>query len=175
MVLDYLPQGYSAMSSREPLAQLMGVKYFTLLEVSLKTDVDIGEKVYVGKGDRDKIKFIKRRIKYDQLTNSAKTYLPEIVEKIVSEDEKRFVDFFNKAGPITVRQHQLELLNGVGKKHMKQILEEREKKPFESFEDLEKRISQLPSPKRMIVDRILDELKGSTKYFIFVRPFTRRY
>jgi len=48
------------------------------------------------------------------------------------------------------------------------ILDEREKKPFENFEDLEKRI-HMNNVDELIAQRIEEELKGS-KYYIFVRP-----
>ncbi|MHA1628104.1 MAG: DUF655 domain-containing protein, partial [Candidatus Baldrarchaeia archaeon] len=72
--------------------------------------------------------------------------------------------------PITMRMHQLELLPGIGKKIMWEILEERKKKPFESFKDLTSRI-KMPDPVKAIVKRILIELEGEDKYYLFVRPF----
>ena len=36
--------------------------------------------------------------------------------------------------------HMLELLPGVGKKHMWEIIEARKDKPFESFEDIKNRV-----------------------------------
>jgi len=65
--------------------------------------------------------------------------------------------------------HQLELLPGLGKKHMWEILEAREEKPFESFEDIKKRIKLMPDPKRIIIKRILQELEGNEKHRIFTR------
>nr|MCG2895185.1 DUF655 domain-containing protein [Vulcanisaeta sp.] len=107
-----------------------------------------------------------RRIGYDELTSEAKNVLPEIVAKIVKSQESRFVDFFNKAGPITLKMHTLELLRGIGKKTLWQILEERKKKPFQSFEDIRSRVGI--DPEKLIVDRILRELQGADQYRIFV-------
>ena len=82
--------------------------------------------------------------------------------------KKRFADFFNRATHITTRLHQLELLPGVGKRHLWAIIEERKAKPFESFEDLKKRVPLLPDPKKMIIKRILDELEDKDKHRMFV-------
>ncbi|MEM3056603.1 MAG: DUF655 domain-containing protein, partial [Candidatus Bathyarchaeia archaeon] len=82
--------------------------------------------------------------------------------------EKRFIDFFNTSQPITPRMHSMELIPGIGKKLMWQILEQREKEPFKSFEDLQKRIN-LPDPARLIARRILEELSKEEKYLIFTR------
>ena len=91
-----------------------------------------------------------------------------MVEQIVRENESRFVDFFNKSVPITPKFHMLHLLPGIGKKLMWEVIEQREKKPFESFEDISRRIKSMPHPDRMIISRILREIEDpSEKYHIF--------
>ena len=52
LVLDFLPRGRSQDFKTEPLAQLIGMEYFTLLEVVPKAGVELKalEEVYVGKG-----------------------------------------------------------------------------------------------------------------------------
>ena len=67
-----------------------------------------------------------------------------------------------------MRMHQLELLPGLGKKHMWEVLEARKEKPFESFEDIKNRVKLLPDPKSIIIKRILSEIEGKEKYQIFV-------
>ena len=81
-----------------------------------------GERVYIGKDERDKIMLIKARIAYEELTQTAKNELPNMVMKIVKNDEKHFVDVFNNAGALNMRQHSLELLPGMGKKHLEAII-----------------------------------------------------
>ena len=174
VVLDYLPRGKHGMDS-EPIAQTLGKKYFTLLEVVPNTELKIFETVYVGKDKREKIKSVKRRISYDELTGAAQTELEAAVEKIVKEDSKRFLEFYNNAQPLSIRMHQLELLPGLGKKHLQDVLNEREKKPFESFDDIEKRIPLLPDPFKAVVKRIINELMNpDEKHYLFVRPFRKR-
>ncbi len=174
LVLDYLPKGKYG-TSNEPLAHVIGTKYFTLLEVIPAKELKILEKVYIGKEKRDKIRFIKRRISYDELTAAAQAELEAAVEKIVREDLQRFLDFYNNAKPITIRMHQLELLPGLGKKHLTDILEEREKKPFDSFEDIEKRVPLMPDPLKAVIKRIIEELRDpEQKHYLFVRPYKRR-
>mgnify|MGYP000061754002 FL=1 len=174
LVLDYLPRGKHGLKD-EPTALVIGTKYFTLLEVIPNKELKIFEKVYIGKENRDKIKFIKRRISYDELTAAAQAELEAAVEKIVKENPKRFLDFYNNAQPITIRMHQLELLPGLGKKHLVDILEEREKKPFESFEDIEKRVPLMPDPLKAIIKRIIEEIQGpEQKHYLFVRPHRKK-
>ena len=83
------------------------------------------------------------------------------------KDEARFVDFFNKAQPLTTRMHQLELLPGLGKKHMWEVIEARKEQLFTSFADIRKRVKLMPDPKVIVVKRILAELAGKEKHRIF--------
>jgi len=75
---------------------------------------------------------------------------------------------------VTIRLHQLELIPGVGKKHMRDIIAEREKKPFENFADISARVPLLPDPAMLIVQRIEEELRGESKYYILTRPPQKR-
>jgi putative nucleotide binding protein len=180
IVLDFLIQGHPSdprpIHLKEPIAQIIGDTFFTLLEVVPLKDVTLQpqEKVYIGKGERDKVDRIRRRIGYGDLTAAAKAELPKAVETLIDESPERFVEFFNRAGPLTTRFHQLELIPGVGKKLMWAILEEKKKGPFSDFADLERRVKGLTNPKSLIAKRIEMELQELDKYNIFVRPPSRR-
>jgi putative nucleotide binding protein len=170
MVLDYLPYGYPLEKKMMPIAQAVGTKNFTLLQLIPRRGIklDVGEKVYIGEGKRDKIYYILGRLPENKLTQTAKDQLNDFIAKEIANDEKKFVDFFNKALAINTRMHQLELLPGFGKKHTEAILKEREKKPFESLEDLKTRVSNLPDPKKAIEKRFVEEIMGKEKYFLFI-------
>jgi len=173
LVLDYLSRGRSSDYKTEPIAQLLGKEYFTLLEVVPKANVELKalDEVYVGKDERPQIDFIKRRIAYKDLTNTALSEFEKAVEKIIDADAQKFVDFFNNSRSITLKRHQIELLPGMGKKHMLQIIGQREKGAFTSFEDIRKRVHSIPDPKHALVRRIIEELEGlDLKYYLFVRP-----
>lgn len=176
-VLDFLPHGRPGIrpSGRAgyragALVQLVGEEFFTLLEALVKGGVVVKphDRVYVGKEAREKITYIIGRIGYDELTAAARMELPAVIGKIVLNREKGFVNFFNTTHAITPRMHSLELIPGIGKKYMWQILNERERKPFESFEDLQKR-TEIPNPVKLITKRILEELAGESKYRLFTR------
>jgi putative nucleotide binding protein len=177
IVLDFLSRGH-ATGRQEPLAQVIGVKYFSLLEVVVRKDVTLkpGEEVYIGDSKRDHIDHIKRRIIVRDLTTFAKSELPFIVEKLVKENEQKFVNFFNTARPISTRLHQLELLPGVGKKHMWDIINSRKQGEFKSFDDIKKRIKLMPDPQSTIIKRIMEELESeSIRYRLFVAGPIRRF
>ncbi|MEM4259350.1 MAG: DUF655 domain-containing protein [Candidatus Pacearchaeota archaeon] len=171
IILDYLPNGYPLGGRMTPIAQAIGEKNLSLLELVPRRGVSLAvkEKVYIGPEKRDKIYYIAGRLPYNKITETAKIQLQEFVEKLVAEQEKKFVDFFNNAQAINTRLHQIELLPGFGKKHMKEILSEREKKPFESFEDIKTRVSNLPDPKKAIEKRIMEELLEKQRFNLFVK------
>lgn len=187
IILDYLPLGYVKEGiptyKRRPVAQAIGKEEFTLLELIPKDNVnlDIHQKVYIGSGKRDEIARVNRRLKYDDLTATAKVELDYVIEEIIKNKEDNFVEFFNTAGPISTRLHQLELLPGIGKKHMWDIINARKEKPFESFDDIKKRVTMLSDPVKLISKRILLELnaaggkKGKRKYVLFTRPPAKRH
>jgi len=170
IVLEYLPNGYPLERKMMPIAQAIGERNLTLLELVPRRGVslEIGERVYIGEGKRDKVYYILGRLPREKLTESGKNQLQDFVKKIVGEREKEFVDFFNKAEAINKRIHQIELLPGFGKKHMMDILREREEKPFENFEDMKNRIQNLPDPQKAIEKRIIEELTNMERNNLFV-------
>lgn len=169
IVIDFLPYGYPLEKKMMPIAQAVGKEHFVLLELVPRRGVKLEtrEEVYIGEGKRDKIYYILGRLSPKKMTETAKAILQEHIEKKVAGAEKKYVDFFNNSQPINTRLHQLELLPGFGKKHTNAILEAREKKPFGSFEDMKKRISNLPDPKLTIIKRIISELNGEERYILF--------
>lgn len=182
IILDYLPLGRAEdarpMYKKEPIAYAVGEKFFTLIELIPKQGVELKlhERVYIGKDEREKVAYIRRRIMYHDLSSAAKTELPYVLEEIITKDEGRYVGFFNEAHALTTRLHSLELLPGIGKKLMWEVLDERKKKPFASLEEISARIKALSDPKKLLAKRILLELEeegighGKGKYKLFVSP-----
>lgn len=174
IVLDVLMKGHPddprPPFKREPIVQAVGLEQFKLLELVPKPTVTINlyDRVYIGDSERDRIERVKRRISYDELTQTARGELPFIIEQLVKEREQDFVAFFNKSISITPRLHMLHLLPGIGKKLMWEILEARNRKPFTSFADISTRIKALPHPEKMIQARIMEELQDpDVKYHVF--------
>ncbi len=174
IVLDFLPHGYPfdprPSHRKSPIVQAIGKTHFTLLELVPKKEVFLQPlaEVYIGEGKRDQIHHIVGKLPMEKLTATAKTELEFVVKDIVHKNEQRFVDFLNSAKPLTTRMHQLELLPGVGKKHMWEILEVREKQPFKSFNDIKERVKLMPDPEKAIIKRVLAELSGTEKHKVFV-------
>lgn len=171
IVLDYLPHGYPLEGKMRPIVQAIGEKYLALLELApvRGASIQFKEKVYIGPEKRDKIYYIIGRLQLNKITQTAKIQLQEFIEQAVGEREKEFVDFFNNAQAINTRLHQLELLPGFGKKHTHEIMQERQNKLFESFEDIKARVKSIPDPKKAIEKRLWEEVIENPRQRLFVR------
>jgi len=175
IVLDFLPHGYPfdsrPMHKKTAIAQAIGKNNFTLLELVPKKGINLqpNQKLYIGEGKREEVHHVLGRIPLSKLTQTARGELEFVIKDLVEKNQKQFIEFFNKAGPINTRRHQIELLPGIGKKHMWEILEARKDEDFEDFEDLKKRVSLIPDPKKTIIKRIIMEINEEDKYKLFIR------
>ncbi|MGQ4873229.1 MAG: DUF655 domain-containing protein [Promethearchaeia archaeon] len=180
VILDVLPHGHPDDErpswARTPIAQVLTPEDFVLYEVKLydkNVKLNIQErKTYEQFVKEGKLKDVLRKINYDDLTTTAKALLLPILEEEVKNYEEMFVNFFNNSTSITPRMHALKLIPGIGNKHMWQILEEREKKKFDSFEEISKRTS-VSNPAKQLAQRILKELQRDVKYYLFSK--TQKY
>jgi len=154
------------------IGQIVGEERFTLMEFKLNEDATYEEleRLYIGRGERLKaIRFI-RYIRYEELTYRARESLPKAIEKAILINEDKWVNFFNKARPLTPRTHTLELLSLIGKKTVMRIIEEREREPFKDFKDIKNRIKI--DPVKALLDRIMSELSEEHTHYLFVRKIT---
>ncbi|MFC7073240.1 DUF655 domain-containing protein [Halovenus rubra] len=173
VVLDFLAHGRTEddrpQYQKEPLAYVIDTDDFQLYELIMDSgaDISIGDSFDFSEQD-DIVR--QNGIDYEDLPSGASSELDYAIEEIVEDNQERFVDYFNDAQPITLRLHQLNLLPGIGEKLRNDILDERKRKPFESFEELDERIDGLHSPKDVLVERILEEIKeDDLKYQLLVR------
>ncbi|WP_096390044.1 DUF655 domain-containing protein [Halopenitus persicus] len=173
VALDVLPQGRPGddrpQYQKSPIAYALGEADFRLFELTLADDADrsVGDRIAIEPRADDVSRY--REVSHDDLTHNAAAEIEYAVEQIVEEDERRFVDFYNDAEPITLRLHRLNLLPGIGKKLRNNVLDERKRGPFESFEDIADRISGLHRPKEVLVERIIEEIReDDLKYRVFV-------
>ncbi|PSQ07686.1 DUF655 domain-containing protein [Halobacteriales archaeon QS_6_71_20] len=173
-VLEYLPHGRAdddrPQHRRPAVAYGLGGRDFRLFEFELTDDAEFGidDRVRIEPETADGIERA-RRVDYDDLNRGARQELEYVVEEIVETNERRFVDFYNDAEPISLRLHQLNLLPGIGKTLRNNVLDERKRGPFESFEELGERVSGLHDPTGTLVERVMEELRDDDlKYRIFV-------
>lgn len=150
------------------IGQIVGEECFTLMEFEMNRDSIINylDRVYIGRGLRNKaIRFL-RIIDYNILTYRARENIPKALEKIITLNEEKWVKFYNTAGPLSMRTHTLELLRSIGKKRVFKIIEERQRKEFESFKDIYDRVGI--DPVKALVNRILEEMTEEQHYYILI-------
>lgn len=185
IILDYLKFGYvnpdRPTTRGMPIAQTIGVDKFTLIEVTPKDgiDLEIHDKVYIGPGKRDKVNRVKGLLDFEKLTATSRIELEYAIKDIIKGKEEEYVKFFNEIDSLSIKLHKLELIPGIGKKHMNMILEEREKEPFKSFDDLKTRVPLLGDPVELLAKRVVLELdttqvkRGKKKYYLFTQVPSR--
>jgi len=172
-VLDYIEEGNPLDRHRyhqgRPVLQILGRDYFLLMDGSPRQDdVELKPEQLL---DLEEINLVKIDdvIGLEELTSVARDLLPKVLHKIVEDRRSEFIAFFNLSEPLTLKLHALELLPGIGKGSLRKILEERTKKRFESFEEIESRTG-LKNVREMLVNRIMVEMEGKEKYNLFVYP-----
>ncbi|MGB5912239.1 MAG: DUF655 domain-containing protein [Promethearchaeia archaeon] len=180
VILDILLHGHPDEDkpswSKTPIAQVLTFPDFVLYEVKLNKDTDIKvqeKNTYEEFLRQNKLREVIKKIDYVGLTNTSKALIQPILEKEVLGYEEEFINFFNKSTSITPRMHALKLLPGIGQKHMWEILEERERQNFVTFQDIADRTS-ISNPPKLIAQRIIKELqREGVKYYLFSK--TQKY
>lgn len=180
VILDILLHGHPDEDkpswSKTPIAQVLTFPDFVLYEVKLNKDADIKvqeKNTYEEFLRQNKLREVLKKIDYNGLTNTSKALIQPILEKEALNYEVEFINFFNKSTSITPRMHALKLLPGIGQKHMWEILEERERQNFVTFQDIADRTS-ISNPAKLIAQRIIKELqREGVKYYLFSK--TQKY
>jgi len=171
-VLDFVERGKSiTVRGRDGMIIVgLGEDRLTLLEILGVPDstFEVGERIFIGKEGRTKVLSVLGKMDYARISTSAQSEMPSVVEKIISQNEKRFIQYLNNAQPLTPRIHALELIPGIGKTYMKVMLDEREKTPFTDFNDLQNRVG-LKEPIKQLTKRIVEEITGETRMNLFVK------
>lgn len=178
-ILDILLHGHFSndvpMHKQRPIVQLISLEDFVLYEVAFIKDSDlkVQEKgIYGDFKEAHKLGRVTKKIDYDDLTPTSKALLNSVLEARIREETEEFLYFFNNSVSITPRLHQLQLIPGVGNKLMWEIIETRNRKKFESFEDISERTS-ISDPINLLVKLIVKELGRDVKYYTFSK--TQRY
>ena len=173
-VLDVLTEGRPDSKRRfrrEPVVYGLGIEEFKIFDMKPVPGaaINIGDRCYIGKEteERTQIDHVRARVNYRELTHTAQAELGFVLDEIVRENEEKFIQFYNHAGPISRRYHSLELIPGLGKKTMNLIVKSR---PYTGFREMEKKIPNFRNPEKYISQRIENEIKETDqKYRLFVR------
>lgn len=171
-ILDVLEHGHTSQgrSGQFPLVQAIETPNFNLFELSYKRGSVIKLQDKVVLGPSSVVGKVRKRLKYHKLTQTGKDLLQSTIEIHLEESEALYLTFLNTAGPITTKRHKLNLLPGVGQKLLWEIIDQRNKVPFESFTDFDERIKSVHNIKNLIAKRILNEIiDDEEKHYLFVK------
>ncbi|MBR4397022.1 MAG: DUF655 domain-containing protein [Methanobrevibacter sp.] len=144
-------------SADKKTARIVGTDYFTLMDLDLYDDVSVKvqDKIPLGK-ESDYVKQERAHLSYDDLSKDQEFELEKAVNSIVIANEPKYVKFFNEQSKDASKLH---FLDDISRKSGSKILSEKELNgDFESFEDIDNRISFIDSSKELIVKRVLYEL-----------------
>ena len=172
---DFLPIGVKSESFRKryQVITVVGTDKFSILRCYLKNQLNtvaMGEIINL-EDQKNNFQLVKK-LKPSEWSSTLKTEIEDAINNIVTENEVKYVDFFNNAHLITNKLHQLKLLPGVGEKRLVQILKIRDQQPFLSYEDIEQRLSL--NAVELITKRILEELETDQKYILFTKKYEER-
>jgi putative nucleotide binding protein len=99
------------------------------LKVKGSDVLPLNHRLYIGTDAqrRKEVTSILGMAHFDKMSNMAQNNLPVAVELFVTEHAQYFVDeFYNKAGPISLKQHSYELLPDVGPVKARNMVKARE-------------------------------------------------
>ena len=173
VIASVFPFGRAFRKNTKPCMFALGIQWFTPLEVFSEAIHQYSESdVLELKPERPSdITGIRVNYKIDTFFDQPSNNLEATIRTIILLNERRFVEFFNKAQLITNRMHALELLPGIGKNHTKSIVSERKSLPFTSLDDLEERTKLLDTVP-ILTKRVLLELTESQKHCLFTKRRT---
>lgn len=117
--------------TKEDVVTAMSEKTLGFCRLKVKSDGQLlipSQRLYIGLdgAQRKEVVSILGMARRDRMSNMAKMDMPLVVQMFVEEHASYFVDeFYNKAGPISLKVHGFELLPDVGKKKAAQMVEAR--------------------------------------------------
>jgi len=137
------------------LANIIGLEKFALITLELKEKANLKPQDKILIKDKNIVKKVKGQISYDELSKDEKNELEKAVHSIIIRNENKYVKFFNKQSKESTKLHFLE---GISRKSGSKILNEKENGDFESFEDINKRVSFIKDSENLIAKRVLYEI-----------------
>jgi putative nucleotide binding protein len=148
-------------ASAQPPVQAVATTSFALVDVTVTdaTDRAQGDRLYVGPGRWERVIEIDRQLTYDDLTPAVQGVLEATVERIITHNERRFIEAFNTTRLDDRDGHPLDLLSSLSADCQDAIIAERSQRRFTDFTDLTTRVACCEQPWDRLVDRVLLELR----------------
>lgn len=118
--------------TKSGVATAMAEKSLAFCRLKIKGNdvLALNQRLYIGKDrkKRSEVVGILGMAHMDKMSNMAKQDLPSLIQLFVEEHGQYFVDeFYNKAGPMSLKQHSYELLPDVGPVKARNMVKARDK------------------------------------------------
>ena len=148
------------------IATAMAEESLALCRLKLKGSeaMMLNQRIYIGKeaSKRTDVAAIIGMAHFDKMSNMARQDLPSLVQLFIEEHAQYFVDeFYNKAGPMSLKQHSYELLPDVGPVKARNMVKARDQVGvFASMDEL----NALAKVKgaELLAQRFVEELEDKT-------------
>ena len=148
------------------IATAMAEKSLAFCRLKLKGSeaMTLNQRIYIGKdaSKRTDVAAIIGMAHLDKMSNMARQDLPNLVQLFINEHAQYFVDeFYNKAGPMSLKQHSYELLPDVGPVKARNMVKARDQVGvFASMDEL----NALAKVKgaELLAQRFVEELEDET-------------
>jgi predicted nucleic acid-binding OB-fold protein len=152
--------------SSQPLVQAIATTTFTMIDVTVTDASDLaqGDRLYVGPGMWDRVVGIDRQVTYDALPAVVQGVLGPLIERIITRNERRFIEAFNTTLLDDHESHPLDLLSGLSADCQGAIVAERSQRRFTDFTDLTDRVACCEQPWTLLAERVLLELREEDTY-----------
>ena len=152
--------------TKSGVATVMAEKTLAFCRLKVKgSDVlNLNQRIYIGKDrtKRTEVQGILGMAHMDKMSNMAKQDLPTLVQTFIEEHGQYFVDeFYNKAGPMSLKQHSYELLPDVGPVKARNMVKARDQVGrFASMDEL----NALAKVKgaELLAQRFIEEMEDKT-------------
>ena len=137
---------------------------FCRVKVKGSDVMPINQRLYIGKdrSKREAISAIIGMAHLDKMSNMAKADLPALVQMFVEEHGQYFVEeFYNKAGPMSLKQHSYELLPDIGPVKARNMVKARDQVGvFASMEELNS-LAKIKGAE-LLAQRFVEEMEDKT-------------
>ena len=105
----------------------------------------------------EKIAMVLGKDRYRELPNQAQAAIVNVMKELLSENPKPCMEFYNRAGPVSLKFHAFQLLPGIGQKKATQMMKSRVSAGWMTFEEVDE--ACIIDSLQLIVERLVEELQ----------------
>lgn len=108
-------------------------------------------------GEDAEITMILGKDRFRELPNSANMALLEVIKDILRDNPEPALEFYNRAGPVSLKFHAFQMLPGIGPRKAKQMFQSRTSMGWDTFEEVDEACTV--DSLQLIAERLVEELE----------------